>query len=53
MIKAGVAIMVFSVPFGLIAPLLGSSIATWVMVAILMIPILGMLVSSFKYLARL
>jgi|JRYG01.1.fsa_nt_gb uncharacterized membrane protein len=53
LILAGAVIMVLSVPFGLVAPLLGKDIAAWVMLVLIMGPILWMLASSLKYLARL
>ncbi|HAY14260.1 MAG TPA: hypothetical protein DCY02_07290 [Armatimonadetes bacterium] len=53
MILAGAAIMLLSVPFGMVAPLLGKTFAPWLMLALIMVPILWMLASSLKYLARL
>lgn len=53
LILAGAAIMLLSIPFGLVAPLMGKDLAAWVMLTIIMAPLLVMLVSSLRYLARL
>ena len=45
--------MVAAVPFFFIASLLGPTIAAWVMLAVLAVPMVWMVVKSFRYLARL
>ena len=53
LVSAGLMMMVAAVPFFFIASLLGPTIAAWVMLAVLAVPMAWMVVKSFRYLARL
>lgn len=53
LVAAGLFVMFASLPFFFIAPLLGAKLASYLVLAVLIAAVLGLVVSSLKYLARL